>query len=260
MTEDGKKVLVFIKEIRRFSEEVASSLKTVDDLMIKNGWRTAIGSTTYANESSQSLDLPKRWYPYDLFRFYQNQNYKSVLTFVSIILEEDTYWMSKPPATPINEPLISAGYFVFDNKEDIIFNRENYWWARWYETKENRIDDGRIWQEDYKDETRITNEQWNQFDKYWNKTEYADLTIDVFSKILGKDIKIPEGIETEKKPDDDHANKKVADEFYQTVKAMKIIDFQSFKCFGYPLISITNATDVELKVVKPLLDLLPKQS
>ena len=246
MTEDGKKIIEFIKEIRRFSEELASLLKTVDDLMKKNGWITATGNLTYANESSKSIDLPMRWYPYDLFRFYQNQNYKSILTFVSIILEEDIYWMSKPPATPINEPLISAGYFVFDNEEDNIVKK--HWWARWYEKKENRIDDGTIWQEDYKNETIITKEQWNQFEKYWNKTEYADLTIDAFSKILGKDIKIPEGIETEE----------IANNFRAKVKAMKQIDFRSFKCFGYPLVSVTNATDVESKIVTPLLDRLPK--
>ncbi|MDO9098222.1 MAG: hypothetical protein Q7U60_08880 [Candidatus Methanoperedens sp.] len=258
MTEDGKKVLEFIKEMRRLSEDLASLLKTVDDLMIKKGWRTATGSLTYANESSKSLDLPMRWYPYDLFRFYQNQNYKSILTFVSIILEEDIYWMSKPPATPINEPLISAGYFVSYEKEDIIVNNNNYWWARWYEKKENRIDDGRIWQEDYKDEKRITQEQWKQFDNYWQNTYYQDLTIDAFSKILGKDIKIPEGIDTEKKPDDDNANQKVSDEFYETVEAMKPKPFKSFKCFGYPLVSVTNATVVEFNIVKRLLDELPK--
>lgn len=245
MTEHGKKIIEFIKEIRRFSEELASLLKTVDDLMKKNGWITATGNLTYANESSKSLDLPMRWYPYDLFRFYQNQNYKSILTFVSIILEEDIYWMSKPPATPINEPLISAGYFVFDNEEDNIVKK--YWWARWYELKENRVDDGSIWHEDYKNETIITKEQWNQFEKYWNKTDYADLTIDAFSKILGKDIKIPEGIEKEE----------IANKFKETVEAMEQIDFRSFKCFGYPLVSVTNATDVDT-IVKRLLGELPK--
>lgn len=259
MTEDGKKVYEFIKEIRRFSENLALLLKTVDDLMIKKGWITATGNLTYANESSKSLDLPMRWYPYDLFRFYQNQNYKSILTFVSIILDEDIYWMSKPPATPINEPLISAGYFVSYEKEDIIINTNNYWWARWYEKKENRIDDGRIWQEDYKDEPLITQQQWEQFDKYYEDIFYDDFTIDALSKILGKDIKIPEGIETEKNPEIDNANKKVADEFYKKVEAMKPNnEFRSFKCFGYPLTSVTNATDVEFNIVKRLLDELPK--
>ncbi|GFO95881.1 hypothetical protein ig2599ANME_0062 [groundwater metagenome] len=254
MTEDGKKVLVFIKEIRRFSEELTLLLKTADSLMNKKGWITATKNTTYAS-SSNSLQDAKRWYPFDLFRFYHNSKYPLIVAFVSIILEEDE-WMGEPPKTPITEPLVTAGYFVFDDKEDINLSSENYWWARWYELKENRIDDGRIWQEDYKNEATITYEQWNQFDKYW-KTEYEDLTIDAFSKILGKDIKIPEGIDTEKDPD---KHRKVADEFYEKVKEMKRIDFRSFKCFGYPLILIATPSDVELKIVKPLLDLLSKQS
>lgn len=34
--------------------------------------------------------------------------------------------------------------------------------------------------------------------------------------------------------------------------------FQSYKCFGRPLTSITNAQDVESKIVNPLLGILPK--
>lgn len=255
MTEDGNKVQEFIKEIRRFSEELTLLLRTVEPLMNEERWITATGNTAYAS-SSYSLQNAKRWYPFDLFRFYLNPKYPLILAFVSIILEEDK-WMGEPK-TPINEPLVTAGYFVFDNKEDTNLNG-NYWWARWYELMENRIDDGRIWQEDCKDEIRIPQEQWKQFDEYWQKTEYEDLTIEAISKILRKDITIPEGIETEKNLDDNLANQNVADEFYEAVKAMKQKNpFHSFKCFGYPLISVTNAADVESKIVKPLLDLLPK--
>ncbi len=192
MTEDGKKVLDFIKEIRRFSEELASLLETVDDLMMKNGW-TATGGTTYANCSSQSLDLAKRWYPYDLFRFYQNQKFKSILTFVSIILEEDIYWMEEPPATPINEPLISAGYFHYNKGEKIKLDTGNYWLARWHEFIENRKDDGRIY------------DKWQE---NWEE--------------IGEN------------------------------------PFHSYMCFGYPLISINSTAEIESKIVKHLLDNLPK--
>lgn len=257
MTEDGKKVHEFIKEIRRFSEELTLLLRTVEPLMNEERWITATGNTTYAS-SSNSLQNAKKWYPFDLFRFYLNPKYPLILAFVSIILEEDK-GSDESPKTPITEPLVTAGYFVFDNKEDTNPSNGNYSWARWYGLKENRIDDGRIWQEDFKDEICITQEQWKQFKEYWDNTYYADLTIEAFSKILGKDIKIPEGIETEKKPDDDEANQIVADEFYDTIKAMKQKNpFRSFKCFGYPLTSVTNAADVESKIVKPLLDLLPK--
>ncbi len=246
MTENGKKIMEFIKEIRRFSEELTLLLKTAESLMNKDGWITATGNTTYSS-SSYSLQEAKRWYPFGLFRFYNNSKYPLILAFVSIILDEDE-GVDEPPKTPITEPLVTAGYFIFDNKENI--DNLKYRWARWYELKENRIDDGRIWQEDYKNETIITKEQWKQFDKYWWDTEYEKLTIDAFSKILGKDIKIPEGIETEK----------VADGFKKTIETMPHIDFRSFKCFGHPLVSVTNATDVELKIVTPLLDQLRKES
>src|SRR3989304_9488048 len=143
MNENGKKVLVFIKEIRRFSEELTLLLRTADSLMNKERWISATKNTTYAS-SSNSLQDAKRWYPFDLFRFYHNSKNPFILAFVSIILEEDE-WMDESPKTPITEPLVTAGYFVFNDKEDINISGENYWWARWYEFKENRIDDGRIW-------------------------------------------------------------------------------------------------------------------
>lgn len=192
MTEDGKIILEFIKEIRRFSEEIASLLETVDDLMMRSRWVTIIGSTAYAS-SSQSLDFPKRWYPYDLFRFYKNQHYTEILICISIILDEDLWLMGKPPATPIYEPLITASYFHYKKGEKIEVNssKDNYWWARAYENLEDRIDDG----------TPYICEDW-----------------------------------IEESP------------------------IQSSEHFVYPLTSVINAADVESKIVKPLLDGLPKQS
>lgn len=234
MTENGMKVLEFIKEIRRFSEELTSLLKTTESLMNRDGWITATGNTIYGS-SSYSLQDAKRWYPFDLFRFYQNSKYPLILAFVSIILEEDEdkwiKWMDESPKTPIIEPLVTAGYFIFQNKEDITL----------------------------KNEKRITQQQWREFENYWNETLYKDLTIDAFSKILEKGINIPEAIETEKNPNEELANKKIADAFYEIVKSMKPKNpFRAFKCFGYPLMSVTNATIVESKIVKPLLDSLPK--
>jgi hypothetical protein len=140
MTEDGKKILEFVKEIRRFSEEIALLLKTADDLMKRSGWVTIKGNTAYAS-SSQSLDIPKRWYPYDLFRFYKNQHYTEILICISIILDED---LEEPPATPINEPLITANYFQYKKGEKIEVNstKSNFYWARVYEQKKDRKDDG----------------------------------------------------------------------------------------------------------------------
>jgi hypothetical protein len=34
--------------------------------------------------------------------------------------------------------------------------------------------------------------------------------------------------------------------------------FQSYKCFGIPLISMTNASEIEFKIIKPLVELIPK--
>jgi len=74
MTEDGKKIIEFFKEIRRFSEELALLLQTTDSLMYKDDWITATRNTTYSS-SSYSLQEAKRWYPFNLFRFYMSFGY-----------------------------------------------------------------------------------------------------------------------------------------------------------------------------------------
>lgn len=239
-----------VQELRKLCEQISLMLRTVDEQMGIEGWEAASNT---AKSYTDSLLAPKKWIPYEIFRLFKNKEYPHLLAYVSVLLDDD---IEGEYAEEITEPLVTAGYFDYGQGKHVDDNWE-YGYVRWYGYMENHIDDGRIYQEEYKDEIHITQEQWKQFDKYWHKTEYTDLTINAFSKILGKDIQIPEGIEAEKNPDDDYANQKVADVFYETVKAMKPkYPFRSYKCFGYPLVSVTNATDVESKIVKPLLALV----
>ena len=257
MTEDGIKIIEFIKEIRKFSEELTLLLKNVESLMNEDGWITATRNTTYAS-SSNSLQEPKKWYPFDLFRFYLNQKYPLILAFVSIILDES---MDERSKTPITEPLVTTGYFVFKNKEDNILNG-NYRWARWYELIENRIDDGRIygkdWGENGDDEPQITQKQWEQFYQLWDDTLYSEYNSKVAQKHL-EDCGIALDLSAIKGDGDEYA-----DIVLKVVKAMgpnrgeEDSHFQSYKCFGYPLISITTPAEIESKIVKPLIDILPK--
>ena len=126
MTEDGEKILKFIKEIRRFSNDIALLLLTVDECMKNEGWIIATKTKLAYSDSSYSLDDADKWYPHYLFRFYRNQNYPSLLAFVSIILDDDYY---KEFDEYLTEPIISAGFYDYGESE--IEEPSKNWWY-WY--------------------------------------------------------------------------------------------------------------------------------
>lgn len=188
MSEDGEKILKFVKEIRKLCHNMSLLLMTVDEQMGSKDWEKA-GNTAIA-DSSASVDIPERWFPETIFRFYKNTKYPNILVFVSILLDDIEYYAKYPEE--IKEPLITAGYFDCGEGEKV--EHWEYYYAKCYGDTENRIDDGRIYQ---------SKENWKE---EWGET----------------------------------------------------YNFQSYKCFGIPLISITNASDIESKIIKPLVELISK--
>jgi archaellum biogenesis ATPase FlaH len=70
MSEDGEKILKFVKEIRKLCHNMSLLLMTVDEQMGSKDWEKA-GNTAIA-DSSASVDIPERWFPETIFRFYIN--------------------------------------------------------------------------------------------------------------------------------------------------------------------------------------------
>jgi hypothetical protein len=94
MSEDGEKILKFVKEIRKLCHNMSLLLMTVDEQMGSKDWEKA-GNTAIA-DSSASVDIPERWFPENIFRFYINTKYPNILVFVSILLDDIESKIIKP--------------------------------------------------------------------------------------------------------------------------------------------------------------------
>lgn len=136
MSEDGKNILNNVKQIKIVLKDIARLLETVDDLMLKEDWNPAWSNTSIAYSSS-SIKHPEGWIPSEIFRFYKKKNDNHRLSFVSVLLDDD-----REQHYTIIEPLVTAGYFDFGNKE--VDNKWSYSWSRSYGYHDNTEHDGRI--------------------------------------------------------------------------------------------------------------------
>jgi hypothetical protein len=137
MTTTGEELLSFVREIRRFSSQLASLLGTADKLMSEAGWELATSQNVALANPSASLDKPRKWFPNVVFRFYAES--PRALTFISALLDSDAKGEYQ-----LTEPLITAGWFQFAEAapEKIASNR--WWWSRFHGYMPKRIDDGSI--------------------------------------------------------------------------------------------------------------------
>jgi len=126
MDDDGRKIVGMFKQVRSFFEQVALLLQNLDDQFEKEGWKK--DSNTVTSNTSQSLTNYRAWFPDYLFRFYRNNRISNILTFVSVLLDDDLDGEYKDK---IEEPLMTAGCFVFDKNKKIVDDFA-YWWAKWY--------------------------------------------------------------------------------------------------------------------------------
>lgn len=138
MSKQGQELLAFVQEIRTLSTQLADLLGAADKLMADDSWERATAQNVAYDSSSQSLDQPKKWFPYQVFRFYR-QTDGFVIAFVSLLLDHDRKAEHK-----INEPLVTAGWFEFTSEAPISVANDKLWWARFHGYMKDRRDDGSI--------------------------------------------------------------------------------------------------------------------
>lgn len=149
MSADGTNILKAVKQLRAILVDTGLLLKTIDGKMEKAGWPLL---TPYVTEFSYSVNNPEKWFPSELFRFYKSEKSKSILPFVSVILDDD-----REGEYTISEPLVTAGYFDYGKNE--VGNNWHYWYAKWHRYQENPQNDGQIirlepsmrWKEDWEE-------------------------------------------------------------------------------------------------------------
>lgn len=161
MNTQGRELLAFVQEIRTLSTQLADLLGAADKLMTDESWERATAQNIAHGSSSQSLDQPKKWFPYEVFRFYRQEE-GHVIAFVSALLDHDRKGDYK-----LDEPLITAGWFEFASAAPpSVVPSDKLWWARFHGYMKNRRDDGtlmqvsprRDWEADYRAD-------WYPFDR-----------------------------------------------------------------------------------------------
>jgi hypothetical protein len=140
MSTHGRELLAFVQEIRTLSTQLADLLGAADKLMAEESWERATAQNIAHGSSSQSLDQPKKWFPYEVFRFYRQEEGHAI-AFVSVLLDHDRKREYK-----IDEPLMTAGWFEFASTAPNVVPSDKLWWARFHGYMKDRCDDGTLMQ------------------------------------------------------------------------------------------------------------------
>ena len=95
-------------------------------------------TNTCLSGSSASINLPKQWMPYEVFRFYKKEDSPNLLLFVCVLLDERDDYESE-----FSQSLITAGSFNYgESEEGDKWEYWEYWWSRFHGYMPERTDDG----------------------------------------------------------------------------------------------------------------------
>ncbi len=136
MSEMSIEILKLMKQTRKIFEQVGALLSTADGLMGEAAWDTT--TNTCLSGSSASINLPKQWMPYEVFRFYKKEDSPNLLLFVCVLLDERDDYESE-----FSQSLITAGSFNYgESEEGDKWEYWEYWWSRFHGYMPERTDDG----------------------------------------------------------------------------------------------------------------------
>jgi hypothetical protein len=118
MSLEGTNIVSLISEVRNLCEQVAMLLGTADQIVKKENWKSANGSTVTGGNSA-SINNPRAWVPEFLCRFYVNENFSQLLFYLAVILDNREKDKDYPPKSSgkFDEPIITAGYYDYGDKK-----------------------------------------------------------------------------------------------------------------------------------------------
>lgn len=125
MNEKGGNITKAFKFIQNFYSEIAQLFTKLDDLMEREGWKSARGNTT-TSVVSKDLQRPKQWLPDGSFRLYENDNFPNERRGVTVGYVHDE----------IKEPIIIIGKVTYKD-----LNEAEDWdlWKLWFDNKQPMI-------------------------------------------------------------------------------------------------------------------------
>ncbi len=182
MNEDSKNIFLLTKELRKVCKQVSALLLSADGLMGEKGWESY--SNTCIRYTSATISAPDGWIPYDVYRFYINDDNPTKLLFITVLLD-DRGWSGYEQ----EEALITAGCFDYGDNE--VGNNWYYQWHRWHEYMPGE-NDGTICSVD-------PAEEWPEEEYPFNNVITLGLPLseinnvnDLFSKVVGPLIEAAE--------------------------------------------------------------------
>ncbi len=134
MTEEGGRILEAIRQMRRLHEDISLLLRTADAAMGENGWKNAKNDNTALYDMSWSVDRPRQWMPWEVFRFYRSDNLGTVLASIAVLLDDGE--------NSLSEPLVTGAYFEFG--DDLTAVKYPNWIGGIYKATSGNTADGRF--------------------------------------------------------------------------------------------------------------------
>lgn len=126
-SETGTQLAGFIRAVRGLCGSVAGLLATADGMMASHGWEPVGGSQCWG-DMSFAIDFPARWFPFEVFRFFQSAQASNVLAVITVVLDGRGEEGSHPP----EEPVVGALWFHYGTeKPGARQNGWDWWYARW---------------------------------------------------------------------------------------------------------------------------------
>lgn len=133
MTEEGPKIIRVLSQVRRLYAEVALLLQTADKAMAERGWRIAKSDSRALYETSNSIDRPQQWMPWEVYRYYRHDDHPSTLASLTVLLDDGQ--------SEFLEPLITGSVIEFEDAQTA--SGHAYWAGAFFRTLLKKEPDGR---------------------------------------------------------------------------------------------------------------------
>ena len=136
MGETGKNIVDGFRTLRKFCNEVSIMLKTADGMMEDANWMPISNKTL---DTTSVISNPDWWMPYELFRYYQHDEFPHLLPYIAINLDDP---LKDENDIVINEALVSAGMIDYGSGNN--YQDFEYWFCRAHLFMEDREDNGKL--------------------------------------------------------------------------------------------------------------------
>jgi len=171
MNDTGKNIVAAVNDFQALFDQIGILLQTADAQMEKREW---LSRSNQCVSVSTSVENPDRWFPKFMYRVYYHKRIKSIVGFVSILLND----VFEDALLPVTEPLLSAGWYDY-GKGNKASKGQYQGWTVCHVDHVNRRDDGTVMQN--------TDKKWLDYDK-WGIESFNSLALPLVSIQSAEDL------------------------------------------------------------------------